>query len=94
MLIRGSNYMGISKNSNSVYWDQDLYPAWAAIRGVHGSSTQGPGTGRSLTIMTVTSSGFSRPDAVRVGLMGGVLRLPPIRQCIHPWASFTDSRCS
>ena len=45
MIIRDSNYMGISKNSNSVYWDQELYPDWAAIRGVYDSPTKGPGTG-------------------------------------------------
>lgn len=31
MIVRNSDYVIISKNSNTAYWDEGLYPRWAAI---------------------------------------------------------------
>ena len=45
MIIRDSNYMIISENSNNIYWEQGVYPDWTALSAFRDFPNQRIGTG-------------------------------------------------
>ena len=45
MIIREGNYSIVSRNSNNVYWEEGLYPDWAAINTFRDYPHEPPGRG-------------------------------------------------